>query len=58
MLRLLPMLAVTKLPRHDPVKVTYGRPSDWYGRSRYVPCLYGDCVLARGPYTAARHRHL
>jgi hypothetical protein len=28
MLRLLPMLAVTKLPRHDPVKVTYGSPCD------------------------------
>jgi len=48
MLRLLPMLAVTRLPRHDPVKVTYGSPSDSCGRSRYVPCLYGHCVSARG----------
>jgi len=34
MLRLLPVLAATKL--RDRVKATYGNPSDYYRRSRYV----------------------
>jgi len=41
MLRLLPVLAATKL--RDRVKATYGNPSDYYRRSRYV--IQGQWVV-------------
>lgn len=53
---LLPMLGVVRSPRRDPLKVSYGNPSDRYWRPRNVLCLHGDRVLARSLTRSATNR--